>query len=86
MKSTIESNRQDSDEKMNNITEDLTKMITSMMDWIKISRSSPEKKDSPKAQYYTTVVPSKKKAQQLEGGNSKKNGGMWTLKHEIRSP
>ena len=57
-----------------------------MMDRIKISKSSPEKKDSPKAQYSNTVVPSKKKAQPLEGGNSTKNGGMWTLKHEISSP
>ena len=36
MQATIESYKQDSDEKMNNLTEDLTAMITSMMDQIKI--------------------------------------------------
>ena len=34
---TIESKRQDSDEKMKNLTEDLTAIIISMMDQIKIS-------------------------------------------------
>ena len=32
------------------------------------------------------MVPDKKKAPPLEGGNSTKNGGVWTLKHNIRSP
>ena len=57
-----------------------------MMDQIKISRSSPDKKDTPKAQYTTTVVPSNKKDPSLEGGHYKKIGGMCTLKHEISSP
>ena len=35
-------NRQDSDEKMKKLTEDLTEMITSMMDRIKILKSSPD--------------------------------------------
>ena len=42
--------------------------------------------DSPNYQDTTTVVPANKKASPLEGGNSTKNGGMWTLKHEIISP
>ena len=61
-------------------------MITSMMDHIKILKYSPDKKDSSKAQDPTTVVPAKKKAPPLEGGNSMKNDGMWTLKNEINSP
>ena len=36
MQATIDANRQDSDEKMKNLTEDLTSMIVSMMDQIKI--------------------------------------------------
>ena len=38
MQDTIESNNQDYDEKMNNFTEDLTAMIISMMDQIKIPK------------------------------------------------
>ena len=61
-------------------------MITPMMDQIKISKSSPDKEDTPKTQDTTTVVPDNKKNPTLEGGHSTKNGGMWTLKHEIISP
>ena len=39
--------------------------------------------DSPYAQGPTTVVPANKKALPLEGGNSNKNGYLWTLKHDI---
>ena len=45
MQATVEANRQYYDEKMNNLTEDFTAMITYMMDQIKISKSSPDKKD-----------------------------------------
>ena len=44
---------------MKNLTADLKEMITLMMDQIKISKSSPDKKTPPKAQDSTTVVPSK---------------------------
>ena len=47
---------------------------------------SPGKMDSQKSQDPDTVVPAKKKAPPLGGGNSMEIGGMWTLKHEIRSP
>ena len=47
---------------------------------------SPGKMDSQKSQDPDTVVPAKKKAPPLEGGNSMKNDGMWTLKNEINSP
>ena len=86
VKATIEANRQDYDEKMKNLTEDLTAMITSMMDQIKISKYSPDKKDPAKYQYNTTLVQVNNRATPLEGGHSKKTGGMWTLKHDIRSP
>ena len=86
MQATIESNNQYSDGKIKNLTADLTGIIASMMNQIKISKSSPDKKDSPKAQDTTTVVPANKKSPPLEGGHSTKIGGMWTLKHEIGSP
>ena len=69
---TIEANRKDYDEKTKKITEYLTAMITSMMDYIKISKSSPDKKDSSKDQDPTTVVLAKKRAPSLESGHSEK--------------
>ena len=62
MQDTIEVSRQDYDEKMKKLTEYLTAIIASMMGQIKISKSSPDNKDSSKAQDPTTVAPSKKKA------------------------
>ena len=56
-----------------------------MMDQNKNSGSSPDKKDSPKAQDNNTVVLSNKKAQSLECGHSTKNVGMWNIKHENNS-
>ena len=62
LQANIKANRQNSDEKMKNLTEDigkgsdekiekltkyLTAMITSMMYQIKFSKSSPDKKGSP---------------------------------------
>ena len=63
---TIDANRQDSDEKSKNLTEDLTAMIASIMDQIKIPKYSPDKKDSPKAQDPTNVFLANKKASPLE--------------------
>ena len=57
-----------------------------MMDQIKISKSSPENKASPKDQDNNTVVQANKKTTQLECGRYTKMCGMWTLKHEISSP
>ena len=34
----------------------------------------------------TNVVPDNRRAPPLDGEHSTKIGGMWTLKHEIRSP
>ena len=86
MKTKIEANRQDSDEKMKNLTEDPTSKVTPIMNQIKISKSSPDKKDWQNTQYPTIVIPNNKRASPLEVGNSKKIGGMWALKHEIISP
>ena len=61
MQATIEANRQYYDEKMMNLIEELTEIITSMMDQIKISESSPDKKDTTKAHDTTTLVPTNKK-------------------------
>ena len=44
-------------------------MIASMMDHIKISKSSPDKKDLPKAQDPTTLLPYNKRDPPLEGEN-----------------
>ena len=49
-------------------------------------KSSSDKKDPPKAQYPNTLIPVNKRDPPLVGGNYKKIGGMWTLKHEISSP
>ena len=81
MQAMIESNKQDSDEKMKNITVEITGIITSMMDQIEIYKSSPNNNYSKKYRDTTTVVPSNNKDTPLEGGYSMKIGGMWTLKH-----
>ena len=86
MKSTIEAKRQDSDEKMKNLTEYLTAITTSMMDHINVSKYSPEEKYPPKDQDPTTVVPDNKRVPPLTGAHYIRIGGMCTLKHEIRSP
>ena len=70
IQATIENNKQHSDEKMNNLTEYPTAMITLMMDQIKISKYSPNRKYSQKSQYPITVVPDNKRYPRLEGGHS----------------
>ena len=76
MEANIEAKRQDSDDKMKNLTEDLTAMITSIMGQIKVSKYSIDNKDSPKAQYPTAVAPDKNRSPPSEGGNYTKIGGM----------
>ena len=70
MQARIKGNRKYSDEKMKNLTEYLTAMTAPMIDQIKISRYSPDKKDPPKAQDPTTVVLDNKKALPLEDVHS----------------
>ena len=51
-----------------------------------ISKSSPDQKDTSTPLVPTTTVQTNMKVSPLEGGISENIGGMWTLKHEIRSP
>ena len=76
IQSTIEPQNQDYYEKTKNLTAELTGMIASIMDQIQIYKSSPDTRYSPKSQYPTTLVPSNNRDPPLEGGNSKKIGGM----------
>ena len=73
MQATIDANRQYSDEKTKRLTENLTEIISSMMDQIKISKESTGNKDSPKAQDHTTAVSDNNKSSPLEGVYFKKN-------------
>ena len=85
----IDDKRRDYDEKMNKYDSKLDKITAideNMMDRIQIYNYSPNKMDSPKAQYPTTVVSSKNKAPPLEGEYYTKIGGMQTHKHKIISP
>ena len=87
---TIEANKKESDEKMKNITEYFKEMITSTiistMGQMNILKSSPYKKDQPNPEEHNTVVLANRRAPPSDGGNYTKNGGMWTLKHDISSP
>ena len=77
------------DEKLTQLTlnlQVLTATITSMMDHNNNSKLSPAQKDTLNPPDPTTVVPDNSRAPPLEGGNSTKICGMWTLQHEIRSP
>ena len=47
------------------------------------SNYSLDKMDSPKAQDPTTLLPANNNTPPLEGGNSTKIGGMWSLIHNI---
>ena len=81
MQAANEYNRKDFDDKTKNLIEDLKPI----MDKIKNPKSSPYRKDSPKAQGPTTFVPANKRYPPLEGVNSRKIVDMWTLKHKIIS-
>ena len=96
----MRANKQDSDEKMMQFTEEFKAMIaviknqintltsatTVIKNHINIFISSLTKKDPPKPPSPTTMVPANTRNPPLDGGYSTKNGGMWTLKHEISSP
>ena len=62
IQATSEANRQDYDDKMKNLTEYLTAMITLTMDQIKFSKSSLDQNNSPKAHYNTTMVSANNRA------------------------
>ena len=83
MQAMIDFNSQDYDDKTKKLAEDLTEMIASRMYQIKMSKYSIDKKNPKNLQYPINVVLDNKKASPFEGGNSTKNGGIWTLKHDI---
>ena len=78
MQATIDSNRQDSYEKMNkqdSKIDKLTEMVENIMDQIQTSNYSPDNMDEPKDQYPTTMILANKKYPPLEVGNYTKIGG-----------
>ena len=86
IKSTIKSNRQDTYEKLTNLTEDLKAMIRSIMYQTNNPKSFPAQKYTSNHPDPITVFPANMRAPPLDGGHSTKIGGTWTLKHEISSP
>ena len=57
-----------------------------MMDRTKIYKYSPAQNNSTSPEEPTTVVPANTRAPKMEGGNCKKKGFTWNIKHEISSP
>ena len=100
IQATIEANKQEADEKQINIdqkqmkTDEKLTQITEtpkvlkafMVCQTKNQESSPAHKDTSTPLEPTTLVPANRRAPSLEGVDSTKIGGMWTLKHEISSP
>ena len=64
----MKDSRQDSDEKMMNLIENLKAMIPAIRDQINTLKSSPTQKDSPNHLYPTTVVPDNRMDPPLDGG------------------
>ena len=92
IKAAIDVNNQDTDknqvntdEKLKLLTENLQVLTAFMMDQTNLSKSSPSQKDTSNPQDPSTVVLANRRSPQLDGVNSTKIGGMWTLKHEISS-
>ena len=86
IEATIETNKNENDEKLANITEDIQKLTTFMMDQDNISKSSPSQRNTLTPPEPTTMVQTNRRDPPLEGGKSTNIGVMWTLKHEISSP
>ena len=60
-------------------------MLAVISNQLNIMSSSPTHKDTSNPPDPTTLVPYNRRSLPLEGGHSTQTGGMWTLKHEIRS-
>ena len=86
MQAVIEFNKQNFDEKMLKLKEDLTEILAAITDHINTMKSLPTKKDSPKPLDPTIAFLVKRKDPPLDGGQSTKIDGMWNLKHDISSP
>ena len=92
IQSTIDSHKQDTDEIKMNTDEKLTQIIENfkvltafMMDQTNNSKLSPSQKDTLTPPVPTTVVPDTRRAPPLEGVQSTKSCGMWTLNHKTSS-
>ena len=93
IKANIESNKKEADKNHNETNEKLTlladnlQVLTELMiDKTKNLKSSPSQKDTSTPPEPTNLVPTNKRALPLEVEHSTKIRGMWTLKHDIRSP
>ena len=71
---------------MINPTEDFKAMLKEIPEQINTLKYLSSKNHSPKTTDPTTVLPANRRDPPLDGGQSVKIGGMWTLKHEISSP
>ena len=85
-KQEMKANKQDSDEKMMQLTVKFETMLAVISNQFNNLASSPTQKDKLTPLDPTPNVTDHRKAPPLEGGHSTKIGGMWTLKHNIRSP
>ena len=86
IQATVETNKQDNDEKLTNIIENLKFLTVFMMDQTNNSELSPSQKYTLTPLEPNNLVLSNRRDPPLDGGDSTKIGGMWTLKHEISSP
>ena len=74
------------DDKLTHITENLKVLTSFMMDQTNNLKFSPAQRYASTPPEPTTMIPANRRGPPLDGGNSAKIGGMWTLKHEISSP
>ena len=81
----VEDYKQESDEKMTKSSKEFKTIFVLLSNQINTMSSSPTRKDKSIPPDPTTVVQFNRRAPPLEEGNSTKIGGMWTLKHEVRS-
>ena len=68
------------------MTEKLKLLTALMMDQTKNSKLSSAQKDALTPPEFNTLVPDNRRNPPLDRGQYTKIGGMWNLKHEIRSP
>ena len=75
-KKEMKSNKQNSDDKMMNPTEDFKAIFTVITDQINTLKSSPTQRDSTKSLESTTVVLYNRRDTPFDSGQSTKIGGM----------
>ena len=86
MKAEMKDIKEEMEDEMKDIKETPKTFATLMMNQTNISKSSLDQKDTSTPPEPATVVPTNRRDSPLEGGQSTKIGGMWTLKHVISSP